>query len=715
MPLKTLFCIIFALLSTLLPAGTQPFDGGLPADGSNIVLRASSSGYKASVVVSSGFTDVAVTSIDSVFAKLLSYVDDKDAQGQVELVEVMVNSGAVRQGNYPLTLFATGKGLPVVRHVTLSVPAVVLDPVDTLVIERQVGPGGSTVTNKPQLWESSQQGWLTGIKLVQKGETDAGDRPAGRIKTLAKIDDIAPGNNRLIEYQKHYDLDGDFPFGTAKGKLVIEADQLVEPVTFGFEVRSRIPQCWVLAPLVIGIGLGFLARNVLQHELELNQERAKSFELIDIIDEALRRNKDAQFTTDANQARSDAEAAAKKNDKDDIKIATDKARTSFQSALDELAKRRAELLAKVRILRDVVRSAWRVPPALEAKLKEVKSALEQGLPGLDSNDVDRATVALDGQGKILADQILNVGDQWLSVREDFLEVLDIVIPLLSPDAAALTSKVRSVCDSLRKALENLSAVPKPTLDLIQTALSKFQECIYAYQYEKVAVKAATLLQKHVEIWNEKLALTSLRDPAEWSSWTEGANGFAEELRGVDADPEKLEQVARRVNPLLVGLRTALQKQVIDPPAIQASLMDNKFDEVIAYIVEHSETRQRRILEGSGMSGKAPAIPLWAAFSEETSVAHSGIPLFLNLDSFREPSNQTFPTLAQLASMSRRTVRISGGLLWLIYAVLIVTGGYLLFADKWVGTPGEFVSVFVWAFFTNVGADAATAAFRGLKN
>jgi hypothetical protein len=46
--------------------------------------------------------------------------------------------------------------------------------------------------------------------------------------------------------------------------------------------------------------------------------------------------------------------------------------------------------------------------------------------------------------------------------------------------------------------------------------------------------------------------------------------------------------------------------------------------------------------------------------------------------------------------------------------LILLIGYFLFAEKWVGTPFDFFTAFLWAYGSDVGAEGVTAAAQGIK-
>jgi hypothetical protein len=83
-------------------------------------------------------------------------------------------------------------------------------------------------------------------------------------------------------------------------------------------------------------------------------------------------------------------------------------------------------------------------------------------------------------------------------------------------------------------------------------------------------------------------------------------------------------------------------------------------------------------------------------------------------SFTAAPPSALSPLSVLAAITRRRAETTGALLSSIYALIIIGASYFLFADKWVGTPLDFATVFFWAFATDVGTDAATAAAKGLK-
>jgi hypothetical protein len=82
--------------------------------------------------------------------------------------------------------------------------------------------------------------------------------------------------------------------------------------------------------------------------------------------------------------------------------------------------------------------------------------------------------------------------------------------------------------------------------------------------------------------------------------------------------------------------------------------------------------------------------------------------------FATPPRQDLTPVDVLAAAAQRAVQETSCFLSCVYAALIAGAGYFLFADKWIGTPLDFALVFFWAYATDIGAEAATAATKGVK-
>jgi len=178
--------LLVAALGIATVAHAVTLDKGLPATGTILPLTPTADGYEVSLDVSvdEGFSSLVVKSPDDSLK-----LDPKPLPteaGAMKRVLVRVTGGRYRQGTYPITLVATKATGKIERDIWLQVPVSVLDPPVKLSIEKicwglviggQCQGYESISENTPQLWENTQHGWLTNIKLQQNGDTVAG---AGR-------------------------------------------------------------------------------------------------------------------------------------------------------------------------------------------------------------------------------------------------------------------------------------------------------------------------------------------------------------------------------------------------------------------------------------------------------------------------------------------------------------------------------------------------------
>lgn len=710
---------VLAMLIATAPVWAQTLDKGMPANGSNIPLNPTSSGYEARVIVSADaeFTDFKVSSSDAVLAAALDSTPDRTQGGKVKLVTIRIKKGAVRQGPYPLTLVGTGKDrASVEREVVVTVPAVTLDPPETLVVVRERW-FGDTTSNSPQLWETSQRSWVTGIALAQKGDSDAGGEPAGRIVPTNKIADISPGHNTRIELDKHFQLVGDFPLGTTKGKLAFQADQLANPVTFGFEVRSRIPRPWLFLPLVGGLFLGWMTRYWLQRRLAVNEERQKPFALIDIIDTALRRNKDAEFQSDAQAAMTEAVAAANMEKIEDIRNGATSAQAAFQKAIDDLHKRRADLDQAIAKMLALARVGWRAPAQLISVLAVTREALEKRSPELEANNVALASAALDNARQALGKEVSAAIKALLEALDEFGAVVDTAVPILGDEpAAALNSVAKTNAATLTDARDLLDRDPNSSVETLQSSIEKVHAGVIQLGY--LVANAKTAFDRQIAKLDTTLGPAKLPNPALWHGWLAQARGFAKELDKVAAAPERgLGSLKEQAVFLLKRLQEALIAQVPekDVTSVEALLQEGKYAEVIAKIRQAITVSSAVGVERSaGAPSTSARLDFRPSGTTEPNVFTFSSIVTPSLSfGFSAPPSGTIG-IALLAGQSRRTVEVTSTLLSVIYGLLIAAGGYFLFADKWIGMPLDFATVFFWAFATDVGVEAATSAARSLK-
>ena len=472
---------ILPLALWLLAPGICRADG-LPAAGAALALKPTPSGYEARIdLPPQKFVEARISSPDPGLSALLKMTSWKEetppsptppaapappAATPLKLLTVTLTSGAIVQGQYRVTLSLAGAE-PKTVDFLLMVPAARIEPIDTLIVYRDRWPG-DTVANQPQILESSGRQWLTNISLMQRGETDAGPEPAGRLQVKGKIADLPPGGSRLIELGKDYALDGDFPLGIAKGKLVLKAAQLAEPVNFTFEIHSRILFVWMLVPMVLGLLLGWASCNWLTGQLNLAREKEKPLTLLTAIEASLARNADSVFQAAAQAAWNEAKRATQLRTKEEVQAKATAAQTKFDAAVAALATRRAAFDVALVEFRAVVETPYRLPAEAERSLLLMRRHLDDGLEGVAPNDVELAGRALDQAHAGFGRAIVQASHTWERTMTALAAAVEALAPVAGPTVTADTVKaLRSVEQTVSQARQKIEATPLPTVEFDQ--------------------------------------------------------------------------------------------------------------------------------------------------------------------------------------------------------------------------------------------------------
>jgi hypothetical protein len=292
-------------------------------------------------------------------------------------------------------------------------------------------------------------------------------------------------------------------------------------------------------------------------------------------------------------------------------------------------------------------------------------------------------------------------------------VLDALEPLLGTEqVTGSKTAVRGALDLTRAALEALAADPNAAFDRLQPSIEKLHAAII--RFEDLLHNTNAVAQHQFSRWDATLASAPLPAEESWRDWTKRGRESAELVGGAGAAPENLPQIETRLTSLFRDLKTVLldQLQAESRPTIEALLAAGKYAEAVAALPGLIAAARRRVLEDrEGSTPLGAAVPVTMPS-----------PLLLPAPSAPPPVAYTVPAsaaptmvpVAVFAAMSHRALQGAGIALSSIYAAVIAAGGYFLFADKWIGTPLDFATVFFWAYATDIGADAATAAVRGLK-
>lgn len=749
--------ITTALVVSAFNAVSATTDKGLPVAGSMIALEPTATGFEAFIDVTSddGYTDITVNSDDPRLKALLSRdtFKTKTQPDRIKRIGIHLNSAALKPGPYLVTIVAVpapaaagpaieGKGTTTTRSperdIWLTVPPLTLETLPTTLVVDRICNGiyfrdacvgmkadflpGNIKSKGFQLWVSAQHRGLSGIKVEQKGVLDSPTSSDGRIVVRGhKLDEGKPEVNPIFT-MTDFDLQGNFPLGTAKGKLSINADQLAAPVQMDFEVRSRTTYFILIVALFLGLGLGWITRSFLKGRLDRTKEQKKTFVLIKLIDATLAQTGDDGFTTSLNTVRTAATDALNAKTADAIKNQTDAAQTQLLTLQAAIRARRTAVDQSFADLRAVLQAQWKLTAALAADLSTANTELEAlSLTRAKGNFAAEEAALTSITSKLLTPALAEVRrcaervSETALIKAELLPLLDVAAPVAldglsspgdPPAAVAPDANFSQRLAGLRAALNFVHVASSWTMATLQ------------------ALRSLLLMQ--VARWGAMLAPAALPSREEWKAWLDTADQLAgalgEMAAKADDVPLGLTQDAKA---LIEALKIAIRAQFEpDDAAVSAMLDQGLFAEAIAAAAKLRPVVEAfagaRAFENRGM---VPPANQAGNLSTAAVPMHPMSALIFGRAADRVPNStaalvQTSPfdaaTIAVLAAASERRLESTERWLSLIYAAIIVIGGYFLFKDKWVGTSLDFAVAFFWAYASDIGSDAATAAARGLK-
>ena len=743
---------VTVLTLAFAPDAGAAVDKGLPSAGSSLPLVPTKAGYEVGfdVGIDEGFTTLEVSSADAALMLDPQVIMTESQPERVKRVIVRVNNGRLRAKPYSVTILATHKikkdnaevSEEVERDISFVVPAATLDPPQTLTIRRdcptwvfrgQCRWADALVTaNQPKLAEITRRAWLTGIRLHQKNDLDAGGEPAGTLEPMGVIADISPNDpQQTLVYGTSYALKGSFPLGTVKGTLLIDADQLASPVTMSFEIRTRAMAPLLFVALGLGLLLGFITRSYLKGRLDINREKQKTFALLALIETTQARTKDATVSKQLADARTAANAAAQiksSNEIAEVKSKTESAQKLFDEAQTAVrTKRTANDQAYADTLA-LLRAPWRVSAALDTAMEAARTELAKKLRTRDENDFTSEEQTLAGElAKVLAVSDDEVARYAVSLSGND-QIVTLLAPLMDPiGVSALRSLVKPAAAPAR-------TVQPAERDKMIPALRAALEYVHssgAY-IDNVLQHAQILLRAQINGWEQQLAAVKLRARPRWQQWTAEALALVVKLeqaaRRSGTSIDSLAPSARRVVGSLAGVLLA-QVDDNDKSGVQENVDKGNFGDAVA---EVEALTQVLLAQAGVVTPKA-----FESRDDDNGEGRPALPQILRgraraagrLGMLLPASGQDVPTVAVavtvapppeaaatavLAAASQRSLEVTGWVLNSIYAALIVIGGYWLFAGEWIGTLRDFAIAFFWAFTTDIGADAATSAVKGIK-
>jgi hypothetical protein len=534
------------------------------------------------------------------------------------------------------------------------------------------------------LTEESEVTNLTRLRIHPSEQATSGDWQVEAGFNANAPDELGAGESVAVMLEGH-----DFPLGTTKGQLAIEADQLEQPAMIPFEVKARVYSGFIILVFLGGGLCGWAVR----HRL---------------------RNTEARAVIEAQLAPLLQKADAEEDINDDVskQSAIEQARNEVTEALEGTDQ--VALQTKVNALGDTIKSAAEARMQIVNGLFKVTDSLKKTL-----------TTAWD-MPEETADPIA------AAVRDVALAERGLVRQDTKAAAAALTSA--------RNQIDLAGATVNAWLERAHTSTRRLSNPDTTMPAPAAVRVEANAL---VTLVIQKLAAAGLYDQTRNRGFAELASALEPFLRAAHEARSELRRLVGTVVPAFAveahaamdALKTA-GKTEAEMAALSATIpIKSDTDPADAVrIVGDAMTAfvsaLRPLLQGaeattqleSGNFVKAVNLSLGggtniSAIANERRVLLAGQPLAAP----REPQRPAGDALVApqppaldpiiLAESHLAKVRVVRGI---VVASIMAVAAWAIYRDSWIGTLGDVFGMGVVAFFTDFTVDAVVDALGKVK-
>lgn len=629
------------------------------------------------------------------------------------VILITVNTGKVRTaGVYNVQIRALGPTDPAKPSelsalsfdVSLTLPAAKLAPVGTLLFEQVWGqpsclshPG----LRKLFLSETAGKSRVTRIVAKQVDLVPANDNVSDGELHFATPPDIPPFGEARVEPH----LLGTFPLGVSRGTVKITAPELAEPVTVAIEVRAHRHPWLILLLIPGGLILGYLIRVGLQHQIERDQAKLKAADFGELLANEMRLHPDSVFVAAVTKILNALRAATVKGIAADIIVAVTQGQDALKTAATELNSLRDRTNTLVTSIGALTGLGDSLPPGIARPLKEIDNIFADAIGDLKRDAVTAAAEKLNGIPKHISDSIAEPVSNWQTGLDFLLEELareNTLALLVRAETLPEITALRAV----------LASVSEPENDA-----------------EKLKTLVAAIHKTHGGAKNLATRLT-LRSRAR-------TGDIVDSLRALPLpDPKALEELSSATDKFGQDLAACLQDPAASLAPLQKifSTLDEAWEKaLLAQIPAAEEGKKQNVrnhVKGRDYAAAAKDVedvvpnPRVAAATEDAVSSPA-------------PGASETPELALVPEMKRLMVvntspqagdvRVSidpvrtlaelaraKAAQTLLVGVVTTALGYFLFQEKFIGTPGDMVSIFGWAFAIDLSVEALVQTARGLR-
>ena len=326
------------------------------------------------------------------------------------------------KGTYDVGLELHAGKISEVKAIQLTIPAAAI-AAQPLVVSRSTGwllfPADKDSLPPLSVRETANKSFAR-LSVQQTDQaTDSDGTHSGRLvfDPPAKTFLVEPNLPASLPYQ----VQGEFPVGTAKVNLGIYSDQVDSTVIVPVEVRTHVTRLALLAVLLIGLALGFLTRGLLKQRVELGQARRQALDEAAKLKSARDVVPDKIFRAQVDRAERTLLQAienAHGGPQDGLKDAVAAAEKALTEATGKLNERVTGEEAVLKSFREFLQTTWIVPAEFMAALDSMRTDTQRAGELLEARNVAASeTLTVETRNALRAFLMEAVG-RWQTIFGD---------------------------------------------------------------------------------------------------------------------------------------------------------------------------------------------------------------------------------------------------------------------------------------------------------
>ena len=558
-----------------------------------------------------------------------------------------------------------------------------------------------------RLTEQSTRAAAAGLTFAEDRDSVGTTHPdTGKIVVTMNPASVPAGGTTPVDVS----ASNEFPLGSTKGKILIRSPDLVTPISVGYEVRVR-RELWIIA-LCAGIGalLGWLVRGWIAPKKALLAARVVASEAAELIRKELASSEDETYGKSLKEYRDKLDDAVNSRDPAKLTEEAKKVTEGITVARSKLQDRLLEWAKKVEEVQCVIDLSWILPDEAQQTLTLARQALSGAQERLTKHDADATKNILTRLTSTGLVELYNkTGSEGAGLAEFLVGLVTSVPPL--PDEIII--QIKQVADAATaQLLSPFTPVKTVTVDEMRAMLQRVdgQFCRATTQ---VADQLTALTSAFVSDAWKKLELQTADHEAQLANLRDAAiaqaSAIASDIRKPIAGLLALKGNSSYLKALwrngLVSIGEWDDKMKGE---LDQAIKDGRWSEAIE-IAKSAIVTPPKSFSASGRQ-------------KGTLVGESKVSLPLGPTRSLSSAGSRAPSvlLSPMAGTTRERQEILhlGNLIsWVqsvIFFVLFVVGIFLLYADSWVGTGKEMLTLVVLGFGVDLTGDSVLALFKKLK-